>query len=187
MRPNNVCKFHVPNVISTIHTILHGYWYQLPTRAHFQNWSNTLLSSAPNLELYPSIFLHKQIFANCTITVLILFSYFIVFLPILLGMYSYTFHSQPFSGSSIEVYCYTFLLLPIFRTGLIHFCHPSPFWNCILPLFYTSPFLELYYYTYHYIFLFHSFPADTFRNVLLHFLSPTFFLPVSQNCNVTLF
>jgi hypothetical protein len=79
-----------------------------------------------------------------------------------------------FPAKSIEVYCYTFLLLPIFRTGLIHFCHHHPFWNCILPFFYTSPFWGLYYYTYHYIFIFHCFPADTFRIVLLHFLLPVF-------------
>ncbi len=118
-------------------------------------------------------------FWKCTIPPIILISHFIVFPPILLGMYSYTFIPNLFLTSFIEVYCYTFLLLPIFRTGLIHFCHPRPFWNCILPFFYPSPFLELYYYTYHYIFSFHHFPADTFRNVLLHFLSPTFFGPVS--------
>ncbi len=91
------------------------------------------MSSPPILELYPSIFLHKQIFANCTITPIILFSYFIVFLPILLGMYSYTFYPPLFWANFIELYCYTFLMPPIFRTGLIHFCHSSPFWNCILP------------------------------------------------------
>ena len=91
------------------------------------------MSSWPILELYPSIFLHKQIFANCSIAPIILFSYFLVFPPILLGMYSYTFIPNLFWASFIELYCYTFLMRPIFRTGLIHFCHPSPFWNCILP------------------------------------------------------
>jgi hypothetical protein len=126
------------------------------------------------LELYPSIFLHKHFFANCTITPIILFSYFLVFPPILLGMYSYTFIPNRFQASFIELYCYTFLMRPIFRTGLLYFCHLSPFWNCILPFSYTSPFLEQYYSTYHYIFLFHQFPANTFRNVHLHFLYPTF-------------
>jgi hypothetical protein len=79
-----------------------------------------------------------------------------------------------FLASFIEVYCYTFLLPPIFRTGLIHFCHPSQFWNCILPFFYTSPFLELYYYTYHSILLSYHFSPNTFKNVLLQFVSPTF-------------
>jgi hypothetical protein len=136
------------------------------------------LLSWPILEQYPSIFLHKHFFANCTITPIIIFLYFIVFPPILLGVYSYTFCPKLFWASFIKLYCYTFLMLPIFRTGLIHFCHPSPFRNCILPFFYTSPFLELYYSTYHYNLLLHCFPANTFRNVLLHFLFPTFFQPV---------
>jgi hypothetical protein len=88
------------------------------------------------------------------------------------------FLSPTFWASFIELFCNTFLMRPIFRIGLIHFCHPSPFWNCVLPFFYTSPFLELYYSTYHSNFLFHCFPASTFRNLLLHFLSPTFFGPV---------
>ncbi len=72
------------------------------------------------------------------------------------------------------MYCYTFLMRQMFRTGIIHFCHPRPFWNCILLFFYTSPFLELYYYTYHSILLFYCFPANTFWNVLLKLFSPTF-------------
>jgi hypothetical protein len=88
-------------------------------------------------------------------------------------MYSYMFYCNFFGASFIEVYCYTFLLPPIFRTGLIHSCHPSPFWNCILPFLYTSPFLEMYYYTYHSILLFYYFLANTFRNLLLQFVSPT--------------
>jgi hypothetical protein len=67
------------------------------------------------------------------------------FRNVLLHFLSPTF----FWASFIELYCYTFLMLPIFRTGLIHFCHLNPFWNCILPFIYTSPFLELYYSTYH--------------------------------------
>ncbi len=138
------------------------------------------------MELYPLIYLHKQTLANCTITPIILLSYFIVFPQILLGMYSYTFYPQFFWASFIELYCYTFLLGPIFRTGLIHFSHLSPFWSCILPFFYTSPFLELYYSTYHSILLRHRFPTNTFRNVVLHFLSPTFFQPFPYKCTVTL-
>ncbi len=182
-----VCKFHVPkNVISTIHTILHWYWYQLSTRAHFQNWVNTFLSSWPILELYPSIFLHKQIFANCTITVLILFSYFIVFPPILLGMYSYTFYPQLFLGQFLRIVMLHFLMQPIFRTGLMHFCHPSPFWHCILPFFYISQSLELYNSSCHSNLEFHSFPANTFSTqifpiqfhkiILLHFSTAVHFL-----------
>ncbi len=133
----------------------------------FSYTSKFLLTELLHLSFYSLIsqFSH-QYFQECTLT---------LFIPNL------------FWVSFIELYCYTFLMLPIFRTGLIHFCHPSPFWNCILPFYYTSPFLELYYYTYHSIFLFHCFPANTFRNVLLHFLFPTFFWPVPQKCTVTLF
>jgi hypothetical protein len=89
-------------------------------------------------------------------------------------MYSYTFYPQLFLASFLELICYTFLMPTIFRTGLIHFCHPSPLWNCILPFFYTSRFLKLYNSTCHSNLVFHSFPANIVRIVLLHFLSPFF-------------
>ncbi len=125
-----VCKFHVPNVISTIRTILHRYWYQILTRARFQNWNNTFLSSWPSLEMHPSIFLHKQFFSNCTITSLILFSYFIVFPPILLGMYSYTFYSHLFSS-------------PFLRIVMLHFSNAAHFQNWTNTLLSYEPTLEL--------------------------------------------
>jgi hypothetical protein len=78
-------------------------------------------------------------------------------------------YTQFYMGTGINLQ-----LAPIFRTGVIHFCHPRPFWNCILPFSYTSLFWELYYYTYHSILLFHTFPANTFRNVLLHFYTQLF-------------
>ncbi len=78
-------------------------------------------------------------------------------------------YTQSYMGTGIN-----FRPAPIFRTGVIHFCHPGLFWNCILSFSYTSQFWELYYCTNHSILLFHCFPTNTFRNVLLHFLSPTF-------------
>jgi hypothetical protein len=90
-------------------------------------------------------------------------------------------YTQSYMGTGIN-----FQPGPIFRTGVIQFCHPCPFWNCVLLFSYTSPFLELYYYTNHSILLFYCFPANTFRNVLLHF-PPHCFQPVSQNCTATLF
>ncbi len=64
---------------------------------------------------------------------------------------------------------------PIFRTGLINFCHTSSFWHCILPFFYTSQSLELYNSTSHSNLVFHSFPANTFRIVLYYTCYPQFF------------
>jgi hypothetical protein len=78
-------------------------------------------------------------------------------------------YTQSYMGTGIN-----FLPAPTFRTGVIHFCHPRPFWNCILPFSYTSPFLELDYYTYHSILLYNCFPANTFRNVLLQFFLPLY-------------
>jgi hypothetical protein len=121
-------------------------------------------------------FSHTSIFLQTVLLHLSLYSLFSLFsCQYFWGCTLTLFVPNVFGASSIELYCYTFLMLPIFRTGLIHFCHPSPFWNCILPFLYTSPFLELYYPTYHSNLLFHCFPANTFRNVLLHFLFPTFF------------
>jgi hypothetical protein len=83
------------------------------------------------LELYPSIFLHKQFFANCTIITIILFSYFIVFLLILLGMYSYTFYPQLFWGQFL-------------RIVMLHFSNAAHFYNWTNAPLSSEPILELY-------------------------------------------
>jgi hypothetical protein len=123
--------------------------------------------------MYPSIFLHN-FFCKLnyyTYDSILLFHSFPAntFRNVLLH-----FLSQTFLGQFHRIVLLHFSTAAIFRTGQIHFCHPSQFWNCILPFFYTSQFLELYFSTYHSILLFHGFPANTFRNVLLHFFYPTF-------------
>ncbi len=94
-------------------------------------------------------------------------------------MYSYIFYPQLFTGQFHKSVLLHFSTAAQFYNWINTLCHPHPFLELYLSILYTSQFLELYYYTYHYIFLLYHFPADTFRNVLLHFLSPPFFGPIS--------
>ncbi len=83
-------------------------------------------------------------------------------------------YTQSYMGTGIN-----FQPAPIFRTGVIHFVILADFGTVSFHFPTQAKYCKLYYYTYHSILLFHSFPANTFRNVLLHFYPQTFSRPVS--------
>ncbi len=91
-------------------------------------------------------------------------------------------YTQSYMGTGIN-----FQPAPIFRTGVIHFCHPGQFWNCILPFSYTSKFLRTVLLQFSFyslisqfsrqyfqectltLFILKRFPGQFHRIVLLHF------------------
>jgi hypothetical protein len=70
-------------------------------------------------------------FWNCTIPPVILITYFIVFLPILLGLFSYTFYPQLFP-------------VQFHRSVLLHFSTAAIFFNWTNTFLSSQPILELY-------------------------------------------
>jgi hypothetical protein len=95
------------------------------TATHFLNWTNTLLSSWPILELYPSNFLHKQIFGTVLLHLSLYFLISSFFCQFFLEMYSYPFYGSDYLSR------HSWPSPPIFLPITI-------FWGCFDPPFLVS-------------------------------------------------
>ena len=79
-------------------------------------------------------------------------------------------YTQSYMGTGIN-----FQPAPIFRTGVIHFCHPGPFWKYILPFSYTSKFLQTVLLQFSFYSLISQFSCQYFQECTLTLFIPNFF------------